>query len=456
MNKISCPACGFALMLLFFMFSCSGRRQHDVEELFARAARWEEAGRLDSALVAYQNALRELENTDDDAKRGEAHLAIGGILVKSFWDREAFSEFAKAYQCSKDLEDKSIASKALVFMGNYHIFYGKKGKMESTKQHGADMINRTLRFLPQVDKETRAIIYHNVAYVHYENEDYRRAWIYAAMSDFCTEDSALLHRNEHTRCLIYLKTGRNRQAIESCQAMLTYPDPYLQASACTVLIRAFGQLDDREQSRNYSQRLDSLISGLSYNKEEILAIWQQGTEPEGIPFRYWVKDLWVFLVGGIALLIFYFVAKRKAGSQGQPSGFSDFPQENLDKENLVAQFYATEIGRKVLQIKEDDEAAKRGEALNNSLCNGDLDLLSQTLQQSFPVCCQKLLRIYPDIVPKDLSYCCLSGLLGLSSRCCAACLGLSSDSIRTNKMRIKKKLCVTPGGKELFEQMFPS
>ena len=455
MNKILCPAYLFALMFFFLMHSCSNR-QHEVEELFARAAQWEEAGRLDSALVTYQNVLRELENTNDEEKKGEAHLAIGNILAKSFWDREAFSEFAKAYQCGKDLRNKDLASKALVFMGNYHIFYGKKGKMESTKQHGADMINSTLHFLAQVDKATRATIYHNVAYVHYYDDDYRRAWIYTAMSDLCSEDSALLRRNEHTRSLIFLKTDRIHQAIESCQTMLGCSDPYLQASACTVLIRAFNQLGNREQSRNYSQRLDSLISGLSYNKDEILAIWQQGAEPEGIPFRYWVKDLWMFLAGGIVLLILYFVAKRKVEPQSQPSGFADFFQENLDKEKLVAQFYATEIGRKVLQIKEEDEAAKRGEALSNSLCNGDLDLLSQTLQQSFPVYCQKLLRIYPDIVPKDLSYCCLSGLLGLSSRCCAACLGLSSDSIRTNKMRIKKKLCITPEGKELFEQMFPS
>lgn len=383
-------------------------------------------------------------------------MAIGNILAKSFWDREAFSEFAKAYQCGKDLENKNLASKALVLMGNYHIFYGKKSKMERAKHHGADMINSTLHFLVQVDKETRAIIYHNVAYVHYENKDYRRAWIYTAMSDLCCEDSALLHRNEHTRCLIFLKTDRIHQAIESCQALLDCSDSYLQASVCTVLIRAFNQLGDREQSRNYSQRLDCLVSGLSYNKDEILAIWKQGTASGGIPFRYWMKDLWIFLAGGIVLLIFYLVTKRKVEPQKHPSGISDFPLENLDREKLVAQFYATEIGRKVLQIKEDDEAAKRGEVLKTGLCNGNLDLLSQTLLQSFPVYCQKLLRIYPDIVSKDLSYCCLSGLLGLSSRCCAACLGLSSDSIRTNKMRIKKKLCATPEGKELFEQIFPS
>ena len=97
MNKILCPACLLALMLLFLMPSC-GNRQHEVEELFARAAQWEEAGRLDSALVTYQNALRKLENTNDEKKKGEAHLAIGDILAKSFLDREAFSEFAKAYQ----------------------------------------------------------------------------------------------------------------------------------------------------------------------------------------------------------------------------------------------------------------------------------------------------------------------------------------------------------------------
>ena len=456
MNGFSRSAYQWILLsFLLLVPSCRGYRQ-EVQELFARAAQWEEAGRLDSALLVYQDILRELENTDDEEKKGEAHLAIGNILAKSFWDREAFSEFSKAYQCGKDLENKNLASKALVFMGNYHIFYGKKSKMERAKHHGADMINSTLHFLAQVDKETRAIIYHNVAYVHYENKDYRRAWIYTAMSDLCSGDSALLRRNEHTRTLIFLKTGRVHQAIGSCQALLDCSDSYLRASICTVLIRAFKQLDDREQSRNYSQKLDSLILGLSYNKDEILAIWQQGVEPEGIPFRYWMKDLWIFLAGGIVLLIFYLVTKRKAELQKHPSGISDFPLENLDREKLVAQFYATEIGRKVLQIKEEDEAAKRGEALKTGLCNGDLDLLSQTLQQSFPVYCQKLLRIYPDIVPKDLSYCCLSGLLGLSSRCCAACLGLSSDSIRTNKMRIKKKLCITPEGKELFEQMFPS
>ena len=276
------------------------------------------------------------------------------------------------------------------------------------------------------------------------------------MSDLCSEDSALLHRNVHTRALIYLKMNQFAQAIASCQVMLDCSEPYLQASACTVLIRVFNQLGDREQSRNYSQRLDSLISGLSYNKDEILSLWKQGIEPEVIPFRYWVKDLWIFLAGGIVLLIFHFVTRRKAKPQKQPCGFSDSLQENLDKGELVAQFYATGIGRKVRQIQEEDEAAKRGETLKTSLCNGDLDLLSQTLQLSFPVYCQKLLRIYPDIAPKDLSYCCLSGLLGLSSRSCAACLGLSSDSIRTNKMRIKKKLCATPEGKELFEQIFPS
>ena len=121
---------------------------------------------------------------------------------------------------------------------------------------------------------------------------------------------------------------------------------------------------------------------------------------------------------------------------------------------LVAQFYATEMGAKVRKIQDEDLSAKPGKPLRHCLAAKNYALLVQTVQDVFPAYCQKIRSFYPDIAVKDLVYCCLSGLLKLNTRCCAACLNLSPDSVRTNKMRIKRKLCATPGGEALFKAIF--
>lgn len=446
------------LLLLFLMPACSSRHQ-EVQDLFARAARWEETEHPDSALAAYRRILHLLENTDGNREKGEAHLAAGDILFRHSLDAEALAEYKEALDCGRRLTDKTLLSKAQRAIGKYYLSAGRMQQSSDSIRQGKEIIMSSLQLLSQVDKNEKALIYNNVGFLHRMNGDCRRALLYYSMSDACCADSVLWYKNAVSKGNAFQGLGDFRRSIPLFLQALGSPEVATQASACVGLVRAYEHLGDLSRSNFYHRLLQEKKDRLVLEKktDAVARIW--GQEDAGRTFL----PSWAWALAGclVAVVLAFPFAKRRnetakdakaAGNEGAPSAEKTGEEEEMVR--LVAQFYATEMGAKVRKIQDEDLSAKPGKPLRHCLAAKNYALLVQTVQDVFPAYCQKIRSFYPDIAVKDLVYCCLSGLLKLNTRCCAACLNLSPDSVRTNKMRIKRKLCATPGGEALFKTVF--
>ena len=449
----------FILLSSLFLLPACGERQQEVQEWFERAGRWEEANHPDSALMAYRQILHLLENADGNREKGEAHLAAGDILFRHSLDAEALAEYKEALGCGRRLTDKTLLSKAQRAIGKYYLSAGRMQQSSDSIRQGKEIIMSSLRLLSQVDKNEKALIYNNIGFLHRMNGDCRRALLYYFMSDACCADSVLWYKNAVSKGNAFQGLGDFRRSIPLFLQALDSPEVATQASACVGLVRAFEHLGDLSRSNFYHRLLQEKKDRLVWEKktDTVARIW--GQEDAG---RTFLLSWFLGCIGGLAVIVlaFLFVKGRNmmakeanaAGNDGVPSAEEADGEEEMMR--LVAQFYATEMGAKVRKIQEEDLSAKPGKPLKRCLTAKNYALLAQTVQDVFPAYCQKIRSFYPDIAVKDLVYCCLSGLLKLNTRCCAACLNLSPDSVRTNKMRIKRKLCATPGGEALFKAIF--
>lgn len=449
----------FILLSSLFLLPACGERQQEVQEWFERAGRWEEANHPDSALMAYRQILHLLENADGNREKGEAHLAAGNILFRHSLDAEALSEYEKALDCGKHLTDKTLLSKTQRAIGKYYLSAGRMQQSSDSIRQGKEIIMSSLQLLSQVDKDEKALIYNNVGFIHRMNGNCRRALLYYSMSDACCADSVLWYKNAVSKGNAFQGLGDFRRSIPLFLQALGSPEVATQASACVGLVRAFEHLGDLSRSNFYHRLLQEKKDRLVLEKktDAVARIWGQEDAGDAL-FPSWGWVLAGCLVA--VVLAFLFVKGRSKMAKGTDvadnDGASSADEAGGEEETvcLVAQFYATEMGAKVRKIQDEDLSAKPGKPLRHCLAAKNYALLVQTVQDVFSAYCQKIRSFYPDIAAKDLVYCCLSGLLKLNTRCCAACLNLSPDSVRTNKMRIKRKLCATAEGEALFKAIF--
>ena len=186
MDKISCPAYWLVLLLLFLMYSCGGSHQ-EVEELFARAAQWEEAGRPDSALLAYRRVLLLLEEGDDAEAR--AHAKSGELLFKHSLYDFSLEEYRQACVPAARLSDKALLSASLRGMA-------KNYWMKDSMRRADECFRRALQCVEQItDSQEVGALYNNVAMHHFFQSTYADALRMSRLSLQYAPDDTMLHRS---------------------------------------------------------------------------------------------------------------------------------------------------------------------------------------------------------------------------------------------------------------------
>ena len=450
MNKISCPACGFALMLLFFMFSCSGRRQHDVEELFARAARWEDAGHPDSALLAYRRVLLLLEEGDDAEAEACAHAKAGELLfMHSLYDF-SLEEYRQACIPAARLANKALLSASLRGMG-------KNYWMKDSMHRADECFHRALRCVAQIrDSQEVALVYNNLAGFLFEQGKYDSVLYYDRHALLYDASDTMFHRSYLQRGDVFKMRGQYDSAAYYYRRCVDFPDIYIRGGALLSLTRLYAQLGDTlladACSKQYHLRLDTIL--YRERTDEMSAVYlrhavQEATNESALSKAGWVWVLALLLAGAAACLAWRRRKRRRMRALRQTK------RQEQELDSRWQAFQASGTYQKICRLQEEEAGNLRSkQAVTVTFSHEEQEVLAAEVFKACPDWVERLRRAGLGFSEQEILYCCLSGRLGLSNFCIERCMNLATGSARQHKQRIKRKLEASKEGRKLWEQIF--
>lgn len=449
MDKISCPAYWLVLLLLFLMYSCSGSHQ-EVQELFARAAQWEEAGHPDSALVDCRRVLLLLEERDDAEAEARAHAKAGELLFKHSLYDFSLEEYRQACVPAARLADKTLLSASLRGMA-------KNYWMKDSMRRADECFRRALQCVGQItDSQEVGALYNNVAMHHFFQSTYADALRMSRLSLQYAPDDTMLHRSYLLRGHICKATGQYDSAACYYRHCVDFPEIYVRSAALLSLMRLYEQLGDTLRadaySKQYHLRLDTIVH--RDRTDEMSSAYLRQAVQEAASANDSAKGWWagmlVFLLAGAGA---YFVWRRRKRRLMRALRQAKRQEQALG--NCWQAFQNSRTYQKICQLQEEEAGNLRSkQAVSVAFSHEEQGALAAEVSAACPDWVAQLRRACPSLSEQEILYCCLAGRLGLSNFCIERCMNLATGSARQHKQRIKKKLETSKEGQKLWEQIF--
>ena len=435
------------LLLLFLLPSCSGRQQ-EVEELFARAAQWEEAGRPDSALLAYRRVLLLLEEGDDAEAR--AHAKSGELLFKHSLYDFSLEEYRQACVPAARLADKALLSASLRGMA-------KNYWMKDSMRRADECFRRALQCVEQItDSQEVGALYNNVAMHHFFQSTYADALRMSRLSLQYAPDDTMLHRSYLLRGHICKATGQYDSAACYYRHCVDFPEIYVRSAALLSLMRLYEQLGDTLRadacSKQYHLRLDTI----EYQKrtDEMSAVYLRHVVQAAASANGSTEEGWMWAVAllgaGCFLYAWWRMRKRRAMRV-----FRRAKRQEQDLGSRWQAFQASATYQKIYRLQEEEAGNLRSkQAVSVAFSHEEQEALAAEVFAACPDWVEMLRRACPSLSEQEILYCCLAGRLGLSSFCIGRCMNLSQGAVRQCKLRVKRKLEASKEGQKLWKQIF--
>lgn len=437
------------LLLLFLLPSCSGRQQ-EVQELFARAAQWEEAGRPDSALLAYRRVLLLLEEGDDADAEARAHAKAGELLFKHSLYDFSLEEYRQACVSAARLADKALLSASLRGMA-------KNYWMKDSMRRADECFHRALQCVTQVaDSQEVGALYNNVASHHFYQGVYAEALCMSRLSLQYASDDTMLHRSYLLRGHIGKATGQYDSAAYYYYQCVDFPDIYIRGAALLSLMRLYEQLGDTLRADAYSKQYHLRLDTIEYQQrtdEMSLAYLRQAVQEAAsanVSVKGWWAGMLAFLLAGAGA---YFVWRRRKRRLIQALRQAKRREQALG--SCWQAFQASGTYQKICQLQEEESGNLRSkQAVSVTFSREEQEALAAEVFAACPDWAEQLRRACPLLSEQEILYCCLAGRLGLSNFCIGRCMNLSPGAVRQCKLRVKRKLEASKAGRKLWKQIF--
>ena len=421
-----------------------------MQELFARAAQWEEAGRPDSALLAYRRVLLLLEEGDDADAEARAHAKAGELLFKHSLYDFSLEEYRQACVPAARLADKALLSASLRGMA-------KNYWMKDSMRRADECFHRALQCVAQVaDSQEVALIYNNVAGFLFEQGKYDSVLYYNRHALLCDANDTMLHRSYLQRGDVFKMKGQYDSAAYYYHQCVDFPEIYIRGGAFLSLKRLYEQLGDTLRADAYSKQYHLRLDTILYRErtDEMSSAYLRHAVQAAVKESASSKAGWAWalalLGAGCFLYAWWRMRKRRAMRV-----FRRAKRQEQDLGSRWQAFQASATYQKIYRLQEEEAGNLRSkQAVSVAFSHEEQEALAAEVSAACPDWVEMLRRACPSLSEQEILYCCLAGRLGLSNFCIERCMNLATGSARQHKQRIKKKLETSKEGQKLWEQIF--
>lgn len=454
----------YLFSILLLLSACHTDRKDVAITLYQEGKRMEVAGRPDSAVYRYRKAITLLDGLEYDEWSGRIQNDLGNVLLDyALYDRARDAYRQASLHCAY-LTDKTLLSAS--YRG-----LGKSYYLQENYPKALEYFLRAFR-LPadQVNDEERSSVYNNLSNVYLQLKDYRKALRYNRQAIHFTRDSLKIYRNYSVRGKLFTLIQQYDSAYYYLLQGSRSGNARIRSSCFYKLSEMPGQAGMSDSMRYQYLTKAQILSDSIEDTRKIALI----TEAEYSHVLMQLKDeenskllRVVLLFAGLCVILGGYGGwryKRKVSlhrkqmaelySQNEVKS-AVRAQENTNREKQIIAIISG-IGRscvgKFVKNTYYKELRSKLEAEACCFTYAEQEELQKIICKEFEQYIQQL-SVIINLSANDALLCCLS-VLGFTTKECAVCRGVSPETIRSQRTRIKKKTPKTFLDNGVFQTIF--
>ena len=283
------------LFSLFMFLACTDHRQK-ADELIRQGKELEELQLPDSAIIIYQQAIRELRTTKNDTISGVLYNRIGDLMFENDLYPQAYEPYRNALAYNLRMNDKTEASKSIRGMGKSKLF-------EYANDSAVIYFKRALALSPHIsNQKERSLIHNNLSLAYFELGKYDLSLSHITEALRLSQDSLNIYKNcnikgdlfmqskQYDSAYIYFKLGSKSKNIAT------------QASSNYSLIawaRAINSKDSAQYIHIFRRLKDSIE-----RESKMFQILRKDKQFQVTETQKEVKAKYLYWIIGIVMLFF--------------------------------------------------------------------------------------------------------------------------------------------------------
>lgn len=407
----------------------------------------------DSAILLYHQALKQLNKAPNDTLQGEIYNRLGDLLLDYNLYETAYDSYRQAVAVSQGLDDKSNLSRAYRGLGKYHFLYKDKDK-DNDKDSVLFYFKKPLQFFDQIkDREEQSSVYNNLATAYKELNDIDKALA-------CNARALSLTRKEVKRLRNYAVRGKLFALQMQYDSALFYLEQASHSQEISIKASAYFKLANLPKEAGFADSLKYRYLKEAYrlfDSIENTAISHQIDRQEHLRITADLKEeshtrllvaiaICVVAVLFLSVAVFLFYRRHLRRRNEQLFAHKWQKQEARAQENENRELQIIDIIRKAGERCSHDFKSDPAYSLWYPKISSGKESLSYDEQKQFQDLIVKAFDPYlkqlSNVVPltgNDAFLCALIQL-GFSTRECATCRGISNETIRSQRTRIRKKI----------------
>lgn len=441
----------YLFVLLCFLSSCHVDRRTEALALLREGEEMADSGNPNSAVNLFRKAADLSTATGDAALQSEIYNCLGDIFLQhGVYDR-AIEAYQQAADYVQMLPDKSLLSRAYRGIGKYHYLCGN---MKDALQY----FQKARNLEDQIaDVEEVSSIYNNLSNAYCELEDNDKALFCNSKAISLTKDSLKYFRNCAVRGRLLMLSHQYDSALYYIAIASRSNDARVRASSYYKLSEmpvASGITDSMKYvylslAKQLSDSIEDVNRSVQVVESEHLH------QLQSLKSNAQSKLIYIsFIVAAIVLLLvvyFHYWYKSKKNKYQQIIEHLDTSNRELhkvhemNKSGWEKQLISITVSagnscvERFVAMPFYERLKKKLQSEDASLTYNEQDELRQVVFEVFGNYIQQLSVIIDKLSTNDSLLCCLS-LLKFSTRECALCRGVSNETIRSQRTRIKKKI----------------
>lgn len=452
------------LVLTHLLFACHRGKYTEATALYEKGKRLERLDSPDSAIHVYRKAADLLVGSKEDELMGEIHNQLGDLLLDNGVYDRAFDAHKKAFEYGQLLEDKTQASRAYRGMGK-NFFLRKKAK------EALAYFLKALQFENKIeDNEERSSIYNNLSNAYCVLEQYEKALDYSTKAIQTTEDSLKIYRNysvkgklynllqQYDSARHYLLLGSQSKNIRTQVSCLFKMAEMPLESGLTDSMR-YKYLNEAQV---LNDSIEDMSKAVKIAETEYLHQLAK-LKNEGNSKLMLVVFFSLILILSVLLYLYHkYKYRTKIYQKKINLLYTDFEgkideriSDNNNREKLIIAI-ANKTGNtcvaNFITLPFYKELKNKLKLETCTFTYAEQSELQTVIFKEFDIYIQQISNII-NLSSNDSLLCCLS-LLGFSTKKCAVCRGVSNETIRSQRTRIKKKIPKTFLDNGLFNVIF--
>lgn len=449
------------LVVIFCALHACTAEKTDSHALFEQGKAYEQLNLPDSALLCYREALQQAITETDTSHICQLLNATGQLFYNHLVYDKAIKTFYKQLEYARLLTDKSHASEALRGIGRCHY-------VRQEYEQALKWFLQAESLIPSIsDSEERSSVYNNLANAYIETGHYEKALACCNQALRLTTDSAKIYRDFSVKARSFTLLQQHDSALYYLRIAANSNNPRTQASVYFKLA-SLPNISGISDSLKYvylkkgqllSDSIESNNQPVQLTESYVLASME---ELEG-KSRYrllWTGALVLVILGITVTFIYRHYQHRLRVHRHKIDHLMAANQElktEMERNQEINQLgllrnTCETCQRHFCQTPAYQELKKNLQEDGFQLSYKAQDLLQTRLQEAYAPFITLLVQSV-SLSSNDLTLCCLV-LSHFNTKECAACRGVSNETIRSQKTRIKRKLQESPLGDELFRLIF--